>query len=138
MLKLARGNAEEASMSVHLTIETESKAEAELIASLLEPTAKAESWRGYGVIRLALPSMADAAAIIEEVEEGARRHRLSWARVRYGDEERVFRAKGHTSRQAVRGAEPQATTYGGVRGRRLVDMIAERTLGPRLEPGSGS
>jgi hypothetical protein len=124
-------------MSVHVTIETASKAEAELIAALLEPAVKVESWRGYGVIRLTLRSMTDTTELIQAVAEGAHRHELPWARVRYGDEERVFRAKGaHTSRDDAPQPERRETTRPQLRGRSLVDMIAERTLGPTLEPGS--
>jgi hypothetical protein len=125
-------------VTVHVTIETETKAEAELIAALLAPRSRAESWRGFGVIRLALPSMADAAAVIEAVREGTQRHELPWARVRYGDEERVFRAKGHASRHDTPQSKPPETTHQKARGRSLVDLIAERTLGPRVEPRSRS
>jgi hypothetical protein len=121
-------------VAVHVTIETESRAEAELLAALLAPGARAESWRGYGVIRLAVPSMADAATLIEAVGEGAHRHALPWARVRYGDEERVFRAKGHTSRYEAPKSKLRETTRQELRGRRLVDLIAERTLGSKVEP----
>ena len=39
-------------MSVRVTIETASKEEAELIAQRLPVKATAESWRGFGVIRV--------------------------------------------------------------------------------------
>ena len=39
-------------MAVRVTIEAASKAEAELIAKQLPVEARAESWRGLGVIRL--------------------------------------------------------------------------------------
>lgn len=81
-------------MAVHVTIETASKAEAELIAAQLRPAARAESWRGYGVIRLALRNEEETAALIESVAEGFNRHELVWTRVRYGDEERIFRSNG--------------------------------------------
>jgi hypothetical protein len=81
-------------VSVHVTIETASKAEAEVIAALLEPNAKAESWRGYGVIRLALRNANETAALIETIAEGVQRYDLPWTRVRYDDEERIFRPNG--------------------------------------------
>ncbi len=81
-------------MSVNVRIETASKAEAELIAALLRPAARAEAWRGYGVIRLALRDNAETETVIETVAEGVRRHELPWTRVRYGDNERVFRSNG--------------------------------------------
>jgi hypothetical protein len=79
-------------VSFQVTIETASKAEAELLAALLSPRAKAESWRGFGVIRLGRRSESETGAVIETVAHGVERHELEWARVRYGDDERVFRA----------------------------------------------
>lgn len=81
-------------MSVHVTIEAPSRAEAQLIAARLQPTAKAEAWRGFGVIRLGLRNEVETAAVIETVAESVHRHELSWTRVRFGDEERVFRFSG--------------------------------------------
>jgi hypothetical protein len=82
-------------MSVQVTIETASKAEAELIAERLPVKASAQSWRGFGVIRVGTKSKAETNALIEAVARGFREHSLKWARVRYGDEERVFKANGH-------------------------------------------
>ena len=81
-------------MSVRITIETASKAEAELIAEQLPVAARGESWRGLGVIRLAARSRQETQELIEAVSRSFREHRLQWARVRYDDEERVFRANG--------------------------------------------
>ena len=39
-------------MPVHVTIEAASKAEAQLIAAELPMGAEAQSWRGFGVIRV--------------------------------------------------------------------------------------
>ena len=82
-------------MSVRVTIETASKAEAELIAHRLPVKARAESWRGLGVIRLALRSPNEMKGFLEAVSQGFHKHGLQWARVRYDDEERVFKANGH-------------------------------------------
>jgi hypothetical protein len=82
-------------MSVQVTIETASRAEAELIAQQLPVTASAQSWRGFGVIRVGTESKEELNALIEAVARGFREHSLKWARVRYGDEERVFKANGH-------------------------------------------
>jgi hypothetical protein len=82
-------------MSVRITIETASKAEAELIAQRLPVDARAESWRGFGVIRLGARSRDETKRFIESVSESFQEHKLPWARVRYDDEERVFRANGH-------------------------------------------
>jgi len=81
-------------MAVRVTIETASKAEAERIAELLAQDAKPESWRGFGVIRLGSRSEAETADVIEIVAAGVERHEVRWARVRYDDDERVFRANG--------------------------------------------
>jgi hypothetical protein len=82
-------------MSIQVTIEAASKAEAELIAERLPVKASAESWRGFGVIRLGAKSRAETESYIEAVSRSFREHGLRWARVRYDDEERVFKASGH-------------------------------------------
>jgi hypothetical protein len=82
-------------MSVRVTIETASKAEAELIAQRLPVRARAESWRGFGVIRLAAKSREETQSFIESVSRSFQEHRLQWARVRYDDEERVFKSNGN-------------------------------------------
>ena len=82
-------------MSVRITIETASKAEAELIAQQLPVRAQAQSWRGMGVIRVGAKSKTETNTLIDAVSQSFREHSLKWARVRYGDEERVFKANGH-------------------------------------------
>ena len=82
-------------MSVRITIEAASKAEAELIAERLPVRAHAESWRGFGVIRLGAASSEETKDFIEAVSRSFEEHKLQWARVRYDDEERVFKANGH-------------------------------------------
>lgn len=81
-------------MAVRVTIEAASKAEAELIAKQLPPGVRAESWRGLGVIRLDAKGKGETRALIEMVSRTCGEHSLKWARVRYGDEERVFKANG--------------------------------------------
>jgi hypothetical protein len=81
-------------MSVRITIETASKAEAELIAEQLPVKAQAESWRGFGVIRVGAKGKEETRTLIDSVSRSFREHGLHWARVRYDDEERVFRANG--------------------------------------------
>jgi hypothetical protein len=81
-------------MSVQVTIEAASKAEAELIARELPVRAEAHSWRGFGVIRLAAKSKKDVPELIEGVSRVFYAHGLHWARVRYDDEERVFKVNG--------------------------------------------
>jgi hypothetical protein len=82
-------------MSVRVTIEAASKAEAELIAERLPVRARAESWRGFGVIRLGAKSRQETQSFIESVSQTFEEHRLQWARVRYDDEERVFKSTGN-------------------------------------------
>lgn len=81
-------------MSVRITIEAASKAEAELIAQRLPVKARAESWRGFGVIRLGAKTREETRSFIDAVSRSFEEHKLQWARVRYDDEERVFRANG--------------------------------------------
>ena len=81
-------------MSVRVTIEAASKAEAELIAQRLPVKAKAESWRGFGVIRLAAKNRNEMKSFIDTVSRSFEERKLQWARVRYDDEERVFKANG--------------------------------------------
>jgi hypothetical protein len=81
-------------MSVQVTIETASKAEAELIAQRLPVRARAQSWRGFGVIRLGARSREETRDFIEAVSQSFHEHKLQWARVRYDDEERVFKSNG--------------------------------------------
>jgi hypothetical protein len=87
-------------MSVRITIEAASKAEAELIAQQLPVKARAESWRGFGVIRLGAKSRAETEGLIESVSRSFDEHKLQWARVRYDDEERVFKSNGNRPRAA--------------------------------------
>jgi hypothetical protein len=82
-------------MAVRITIETASRAEAELIAGELPVKASARSWRGLGVIRLAVKGRTETNELIDAVSQGFQQHKLQWARVRYDDEERVFKANGH-------------------------------------------
>lgn len=82
-------------MSVRVTIEAASRAEAELIAEGLPLKVRAESWRGFGVIRLGAKDRAETESFIDAVSRSFAEHKLRWARVRYDDEERVFRANGH-------------------------------------------
>lgn len=82
-------------MSIRVTIEAASKAEAELIAERLPVKARAEAWRGFGVIRLGARTRQETNDFIEAVSQSFAEHKLQWARVRYDDEERVFRSNGH-------------------------------------------
>jgi hypothetical protein len=82
-------------MSVRVTIEAASKAEAELIVQRLPVKARAETWRGFGVIRLGARNRQETQTLIDAVSQSFQEHKLQWARVRYDDEERVFKSNGH-------------------------------------------
>ena len=91
-------------MSVRVTIETASKAEAELIAQRLPVRAQAQAWRGYGVIRVEANGHQETEALIDAVWQGFEENKLRWTRVRYGDEERVFRANGQNGHRPATGS----------------------------------
>jgi hypothetical protein len=76
---------------MEVTIDTTSRQEAEAIAALLPHRAEARSVRGYGFIRLRCKNFAETQRILDAVGAGAELHRFSWIRVRWEDEERVFR-----------------------------------------------
>jgi hypothetical protein len=82
-------------LSVRVTIETASKADAELIAQRLPVKARVQAWRGFGVIRLGSRSREETNTFIEAVSQSFQENKLRWARVRYDDDERVFRSNGH-------------------------------------------
>jgi hypothetical protein len=78
-------------MAVQVTIDAGSRDDAELIAAVLPGEPKAASWRGYGVIRLRLRKAEDVHGLVPIVERCVERHRLAWARLRFGDDEWMFR-----------------------------------------------
>ena len=85
-------------MSVKVTIETASKADAELIAKELPGGPEAESWRGFGIIRIGAKDKYDVRELIQRVSQSFQAHGLQWTRVRYDDEERVFKSNGNGHR----------------------------------------
>ena len=87
-------------MPIHVTIEAGSKAEAQLIADELPMRARAESWRGFGVIRVGAKNTLETKELIEAVSRSFHEHSLKWARVRYDDEERVFKSNGNGHKAA--------------------------------------
>ena len=80
-------------MAVQVTIDAGSKSDADLIAGVLPGRPDAKSWRGYGVVRLRFQKEAEARDVIPLVAECVERHGLAWARVRVGDDERMFRGR---------------------------------------------
>ena len=87
-------------MPVHVTIEAASKAEAQLIADELPVQAQAQSWSGFGVIRVGAKNKRETYELIDAVSRSFHEHSLKWARVRYGDDERVFKSNGNNHRAA--------------------------------------
>ena len=63
-------------MAVRVTIETASKAEAELIAERLPVRVRAESWRGLGVLRLGAKDRQETESFIEAVSRSFTEHKL--------------------------------------------------------------
>jgi hypothetical protein len=78
-------------MAVHVTIDAGSKSEAELIAAALPGEPQATSWRGYGIIRLRLRHKDEIDPLLPILADCVERHGLPWARLRFGDEERMFK-----------------------------------------------
>lgn len=74
-------------MAVQVTIDTASRGEAELIAAELPGQPHATSRRGYGVIRMRLGREEEARDLLAILESCVQRHKLSWARLRHGDDE---------------------------------------------------
>ena len=89
-------------MAVRVVIETASRAEAELLAQKLPVRASAQAWRGMGVIRLAAKTKHETNELIDAVSQGFQEHKLQWARVRFDDEERVFKANGRQNGHRTR------------------------------------
>lgn len=80
-------------MPVLVTIDAATKADAEVIAAALPGRPKAKSWRGYGVIRLRFRKESETKELLTVVGDCVEQHDLPWARVRVGDDERMFRTQ---------------------------------------------
>jgi hypothetical protein len=80
-------------MPVHVTIDAGSKGDAELIAGELPGEPQATSRRGYGIIRLRLKRPEEARELLPILESCVERHGLAWARLRYGDDEWMFKGR---------------------------------------------
>jgi hypothetical protein len=124
-------------MSARVTIETASRADAELIIACLQLDLRAESARGFSVIRLGRKTDAETATVMETVARSVEQHQLAWARVRYDDDERVFRTNGGRPPRVQPTPEPLLTSDVRARVRTMVDAIADRTLNRDITPGPG-
>ena len=80
-------------MAVNVTIDAGSRGEAELIAAALPGQPEAASRRGYGVVRLRLRHEREATGLLSALAECVERHNIVWARIRFGDHERTFKAR---------------------------------------------
>lgn len=80
-------------MPVQVTIDAGSREDAEVIAAALPGDAVAKSWRGYGVIWLRFRKESDARELLPVIGDCVERNDLSWARIRIGDDERMFRGR---------------------------------------------
>jgi hypothetical protein len=80
-------------MSVQVTIDAASKADAQLIAADLPGRPQAGARRGFGVIQLRFRRESDAKELVSLVSDCVKRHRLDWARVRIGDDQYMFRGQ---------------------------------------------
>ena len=75
---------------MQVTIDTSSREEAELVARLLPRPSEARSIRGYGMVRFRCRNT-ERRNVLEEIRAVAAEHQIAWLRVRWEDEERVFR-----------------------------------------------
>ena len=80
-------------MAVHVIIDAGSKGDAELIAAALPAEAEAASRRGYGVVHVRVGHEREALGLYEALAECVERHNIGWARIRFGEQERMFKAR---------------------------------------------
>jgi hypothetical protein len=77
---------------VKVIIDTDSREDALTLADALPGSPEAGSVRGYGLVRMVCKNKHELHDLFSAVDEAVQRHKLRWARVRYGDDERVFRS----------------------------------------------
>jgi hypothetical protein len=80
-------------MAVNVTIDAGSRADAEVIADALPAIAEAVSRRGYGVVRLRVEHERAALDLYDTLAACVERHNIGWARIRFGEQERMFRSR---------------------------------------------
>ena len=80
-------------MAVKVTIDAGSKSDAELIAAALPGKPEAGSWRGYGVVRLRLSHERETGDLLSALAACVEHHSIGWARIRFGEHERTFKAR---------------------------------------------
>ncbi len=77
---------------MNVIIDTGSRDEAQLVAGALPGKATATSVRGYGLVRTVCRTRREMDQLFVSVQRTVDEHELRWVRVRYGDDERVFRS----------------------------------------------
>jgi hypothetical protein len=80
-------------IAVNVTIDAGSKNEAELIAAALPGEPDARSRRGFGLVRLRVTHEREAADLLTALAACVEQHSIGWARIRFGDQERTFKAR---------------------------------------------
>jgi hypothetical protein len=82
---------------VQVLIDTGSKDEARLVAGALRGKATASAMRGYGLVRTICRTRREMEQLFASVEDVVEKHELRWVRVRFGDDERVFRSRASSA-----------------------------------------
>jgi hypothetical protein len=78
---------------VVVTIDVASRDDAALLAASLPGPAETLFIRGYGMVRLRAWKEREIPKLLPIISECVERHGIRWARVRFDDEERIFRAR---------------------------------------------
>jgi len=86
---------------VVVNIDVESRADAEAIAASLPERSETLFARGYGMVRLKAWKEREIPKLLSIVGDCVERREIRWARVRYDDEERIFRARKQTPVKAA-------------------------------------
>ena len=74
-------------------IDVESRSDAEVIAASLPGCAETLFIRGYGMVRLRAWKEREIPRLLAAVGDCVERDGIRWARVRFDDEERIFRKR---------------------------------------------
>ena len=84
-----------------VNIDVESLADAEAIAASLPGRSETFFARGYGMVRLKTWKEREIPKLLSIVGDCVEQHEIRWARVRYDDEERIFRTGKQTPVKAA-------------------------------------
>jgi hypothetical protein len=78
---------------VVVMIDVGSRGDAEVIAASLPARSETLFVRGYGMVRLRAWKEREIPKLLSIVGDCVERHGIRWARVRFEDEERIFRSR---------------------------------------------